>query len=169
REPLLVALDVGDHRLGGHLRPDNMPQANHLLPADFTQAAIDEGMTYLPEPDPTTPLAGQREPFAPFGHWPSLAFGSFLRWQGMQPVIVSQPREELDAGRAVLRRDQRLDHAQQGITAVEDRKAPDLGDPGLFAEQFHGQLALGAEGLSAPGFPWPQGNCDLRKWSRPET
>ncbi len=87
----------------------------------------------------------------------------------MQPVIVSQPREELDAGRAVLRRDQRLDHAHQGITAVEDRKAPALGDPGLFAEQFHGQLALGAEGLSAPGFPWPQGNCDLRKWSRPET
>src|SRR5271157_566823 len=138
-----------------------MPQANNLPAADFRQAAVDEGMTHLPEPDPTGPLAGWGEPFAPLGHWPSLAFGSFLRRQGIQPGIVPQPREVLDAGRAILRRDQRPDHAPQGIAAVEDRQVLALGDPGLFAEQFHGQLTLAAEGLGTPGLPGPRGQLRL--------
>jgi hypothetical protein len=61
----------------------------------------------------------------------------------MQPGIVSQAGQELDAGRAVLGQDQGPDHAPQGIAPIEDGQVPTAGDPGLFPDQFDRQFALG--------------------------
>jgi hypothetical protein len=73
--------------------------------------------------------------------------GALLRGQGqgVQPGVASQAGEELDPGRAVFGPDQRPDYALQGVTAVKHGQVLALGDAGLLAEQFDGQLALGPE------------------------
>ena len=154
---------MGDHRLDRYLVPGDTPQADHFLPADLPHAAVDEDSPDLPRRGPPTPLTGRGEPLAPLGHGTALALGTLLRRQGVQPGIVPQAGEELDAARTVLGQDQRPDHASQGEAAIEDGQVPSLGNPGLFPEQVHGQLALGAERFGAAGFPGRWGNCDLRK------
>src|SRR5438132_13058218 len=79
--------------------------------------------------------------------------GAVLGREGAEMGIVAQPREELDAGRAVPRPDQRPDDTPQGVATVADAQMRPGDDPGLFAEQRDGQFTLGAERLSAAGFP----------------
>ena len=49
------------------------------------------------------------------------------------------------------------DDASQGEAAIEDGQVKSLDQPGLFPEQVHGQLALGAERFAAAGLPRPLG------------
>ena len=70
---------------------------------------------------------------------------------------MPQPGQELDAAGTVLRQNQRPDHASQGEAAIEDGQVKPLDQPGLFPEQVHGQLALGAERFAAAGLPGPLG------------
>lgn len=73
----------------------------------------------------------------------------------MQPGIVPQPRQELDPERAVLRCDQRPDHAGQREAAVEGGQVLAADAPGLLPEQFDRQFALGPEHLHRTGRPGP--------------
>src|SRR5881227_3843037 len=90
------------------------PQAHHLLPGDLPPPTIDEGVPLAPRPGPAPALTGRGQLLAP------LLIGPVSRREwGMQPGIVPQPGQELDAGRTVLGRDQRPDDARQREAAVE--------------------------------------------------
>src|SRR3954471_3440573 len=55
-EPLLVPLDLGDHRLDRYVVTRDPPQALHLLPGDLSPSAVDEGVPLVPRPGPAAAL-----------------------------------------------------------------------------------------------------------------
>src|SRR5512135_327835 len=156
REPLLVPLDLGHHRLDRHVVARDVPATHDLLPADLPPAAVEEGFPLAPPPLPVAPPARRRQPPAPLPVRPVP-----LGQRGVQPGVVPPPREELDAGRPVLGRDQRPDHAPQREAPVDDAQVPALEDPGLLPEQLDDQLALGPEHLPGAGEARPGGQLRL--------
>src|SRR5512147_137163 len=142
REPLLVPLHPGDHRLDRHVVPRDVPATHDLLPADLPPAAVEERLSLAPPLLPVAPLPGRWQPPAPLLVRP-LPLGQ----RGEQSGVMPQPRQELDAGRLVLGGDQGPHDALQREAPVEDGQVPALEHPGLLPEQLDGQLALGPESL----------------------
>src|SRR5512135_1593792 len=162
REPLLVALHLGDHRLDRHVVSRDVPATHDLLPADLPPATVEEGFPLAPVLLPVAPLARRWQPPTPF-----LVRPMPLGQRGVQPGIMPQPREELDAGRPVLGCDQRPDHTLQREAPVDDAQVPDLEDPGLLPEQLDHQLALGVEHLLGAGEARPGGQLRLAEVEPP--
>src|SRR5438067_1344956 len=131
-------------------RPDAAASAAPR-PADSPHPPGDEGEADVPWPGPAAPLAGRGQLLAPFGHRSPLPFGALLRRQGIEPSILPQPGQELDPGGTIPGQDQGADDAPQGVAAIEDAQVLAGDDPGLLAEQGHGELALGPERLGTAG------------------
>src|SRR5664279_3344818 len=65
REPLLVPLHLGHHRLDRHVVSRDVPATHHFLPADLPPATVQEGFPLAPVLLPVTSLAGRRQSPAP--------------------------------------------------------------------------------------------------------
>src|SRR5512144_1027113 len=85
-EPLLVALDPGDHRLDRHVGTRDPPPAHDLLPAHLPPATVEEGLPLVPPPFPPAALAGRRQPAAPH-----LIGTAALGQRGIQPGTHCSP------------------------------------------------------------------------------
>src|SRR5262249_44836180 len=98
REPLRVALDLGDDDLDRDVGAGHAPQAHDLLPADGTPAAVQPGLALLPGPRPATALPRRRQAPAPLAPPAAAARRPLRRRPGMQAGVAAQARQELDAG-----------------------------------------------------------------------
>jgi hypothetical protein len=94
----------------------------------------------------------------------------------VQPGVVPQPREELDPGLALLGGDQRPDRALEGIAAVEDGEVPSKTArcrPPLIVACSRIRPTANSHSVRntslGPAVPDRAGNCDLRKYSLPES
>src|SRR5664280_1554242 len=65
REPLLVALHLGHHRLDRHVVARDVPATHPFLPTHLPPTAVQEGFPLAPVLLPVTSLAGWRQPPAP--------------------------------------------------------------------------------------------------------
>ena len=90
-----------------------------------------------------------------------------LGQRGIQPGVVPQTGQELDAGPLPLGGDQRPDDARQGEAAVEGGQVSPADDPGLLPDQFDRQFALGPERLLRPGGTPPGGQLRLAEIEPP--
>src|SRR5262249_20042916 len=136
----------------GTPRSPSTPPAHPPLRAVLPLPAVDEAAAGAPAPLPSAAAAGRLQPPAPLRLRPPGPGRSVRRRRGVQPGVVPQPGQDVDAPAATFREDQRPHEVPQGVAAVEDAQVlPAGGDPRLLAEQLDGQLALGPERRGAAG------------------
>src|SRR5260370_551472 len=117
-------------------------------PADPTSQ---EGLAPPPLPGPTAPLTRRRQPRSPRGQWPSLTGTPLRTGQGVQPGILPQARDEVDALLVQGWLGQGPYHVADREGAVEDGQVPAGVVLRLLPQHLDGQFILGAEYLRVGG------------------
>src|SRR5260370_15831717 len=150
-EALPVALHLGHDRLDRHLGTQHPPQAYDLLTPHPADTPVQEGLALLPLPGPTAPLTRRRQPRSPRGQWPSLTGTPLRTGQGVQPGILPQARDEVDALLVQGWLGQGPYHVGDREGAVEGGQVPAGVVLRLVPQHLDGQFILGAEYLDVGG------------------